>query len=273
VDPDVASVRSKEFMSELIRVAKERHSPVELAGSVLSHAYYMLTSENVKVLTPDPTPDRLRTQRHNKLVRTRVPNIIDRRGERANAVTVSGPVELLVLLKDKLVEEAREVRGATRREDLRAELADLLEVIRALAGTVELTMTDIERVADSKREERGGFTEGVLLVDTSSTTGVTARADPEDLPLELAPAGRRRRESRDSGRPWMRKRSHGGYRITAPVSPTLGVEARQWDLGVIDDDGRRAWVEYRDGQIVMNVGPQRPESQLSLLEKQGADET
>ena len=44
------------------------------------------------------------------------------------------------------------------------ELADILEVITALAGTHSLSFADLVKMAKEKRKERGGFEERVVLI-------------------------------------------------------------------------------------------------------------
>ncbi len=88
-----------------------------------------------------------------KLVRDRVPLP----GECTTRVSGEAYV---VLLRLKLVEEAVEYALSGDPE----ELADVLEVVRALAGLHGLRLADIERLADEKRERVGSFREGRVLL-------------------------------------------------------------------------------------------------------------
>ncbi|HEX5264642.1 MAG TPA: nucleoside triphosphate pyrophosphohydrolase [Phenylobacterium sp.] len=69
--------------------------------------------------------------------------------------------EFLARLKDKLVKEAREARSATGRQQLIEELADLREVMLALAAAAGLAEDEIEQARLEKRAERGGFDERI----------------------------------------------------------------------------------------------------------------
>jgi len=65
-------------------------------------------------------------------------------------------------LRSKLLEEAQEADAAPD-EQLASELADVLEVLRALAMAHGMTWEDIELQASRKRAERGGFNRRIFL--------------------------------------------------------------------------------------------------------------
>jgi hypothetical protein len=52
---------------------------------------------------------------------------------------------------------------ATRDRQLRWELADVLEVLRALAAAHGMNWADVEAEATRKRDERGGFDQRIFL--------------------------------------------------------------------------------------------------------------
>ena len=60
-------------------------------------------------------------------------------------------------LKHKLIEEAEEVSQAQEVKDIIVELADVLEVIYALAEAYQLSFSDVEKTRLSKREINGYF--------------------------------------------------------------------------------------------------------------------
>jgi predicted house-cleaning noncanonical NTP pyrophosphatase (MazG superfamily) len=65
-------------------------------------------------------------------------------------------------LRSKLLEEAQEAAAAPD-EQLASELADVLEVLRALAKAHDRTWEDIEVQARRKHAERGGFDRQIFL--------------------------------------------------------------------------------------------------------------
>jgi predicted house-cleaning noncanonical NTP pyrophosphatase (MazG superfamily) len=89
---------------------------------------------------------------HNKLVRDRVPEIIRMSG-RTPVIRELEPEEFLVQLDFKLDEEVREYleSGAV------AELADVLEVIHAIANARGYSSAELEELRAAKARERGGF--------------------------------------------------------------------------------------------------------------------
>lgn len=102
------------------------------------------------------------TKIFNKLVRDRIPEIILGKGKQCETKTIEG-AELLSALATKLVEEKDEFIEEPSVE----ELADILEVVYGLIEHHETTLSEVERVRQKKREERGGFQKGVFLVSVS----------------------------------------------------------------------------------------------------------
>ncbi|WP_216651584.1 nucleoside triphosphate pyrophosphohydrolase [Actinomadura litoris] len=93
-----------------------------------------------------------------KLVRDRIPEIIRSAGRGADT-RVAGPEEYRALLRAKLYEEAGEYVASGEPE----ELADLLEVLHALAAVDGITPDDLEARRAAKWERRGGFAERIVL--------------------------------------------------------------------------------------------------------------
>ena len=98
---------------------------------------------------------------HRKLVRDRIPEIIRAEGRQPVVQHLAADQRRAALLA-KLVEEAVE---AAEDEDLAEELADVLEVVRALAAELGLSLEEVTELADRKRARRGGFEDGVFLVE------------------------------------------------------------------------------------------------------------
>ena len=99
---------------------------------------------------------------YNKLVRDNIPDII--RSDNEKPVTrILTDAEYEKELYRKLAEECKEVYRAEDNDEACKELADVLEVIRAIANVIGKTLEDIIKLADDKRNKRGGFSKRVYL--------------------------------------------------------------------------------------------------------------
>ena len=98
---------------------------------------------------------------YHKLVRDGIPRIIEVGGSQP-VTRVLDQAGYLAALRAKLVEEAEEARSAPEGQ-LRSELADVLEVLRALAAAHDMSWEDVVAEAARKRDERGGFEERIFL--------------------------------------------------------------------------------------------------------------
>jgi predicted house-cleaning noncanonical NTP pyrophosphatase (MazG superfamily) len=98
---------------------------------------------------------------YRKLVRDRIPEIIQSDG-RHPVTRVLDDVSYRAALLSKLVEEAQEARNAAA-AGLPEELADVLEVLRALTAAAGMSWTQLLGLADDKRSRRGGFAKRIFL--------------------------------------------------------------------------------------------------------------
>lgn len=71
--------------------------------------------------------------------------------------------ELVEALNKKLLEEAQEVVDAENKEELTAELADLLEVIDVFCSAHNIDMQQILEAKQNKKEQRGSFGKGIFI--------------------------------------------------------------------------------------------------------------
>jgi predicted house-cleaning noncanonical NTP pyrophosphatase (MazG superfamily) len=90
-----------------------------------------------------------------KLVRDLIPDIIRATGQEP-VTRIADGAEMGPLLRAKLLEEAAEAAAASL-ADLPGELADLLEVISALAAHEGITRAELELARADKLTERGSF--------------------------------------------------------------------------------------------------------------------
>ena len=98
---------------------------------------------------------------YRKLVRDRIPEIIQAEG-RHPVTRVLDDAGYRQALLAKLVEEAREASHATT-DDLPGELADVLEVLRALTMAAGMSWPQLLALAEDKRRRRGGFGRRIFL--------------------------------------------------------------------------------------------------------------
>lgn len=95
---------------------------------------------------------------YNKLVRDRIPEIIESDGRKCSTEVLSDD-RWLQMLDAKLDEELAEYQESKSLE----ELADLLEVMRAVVKARGWSWEQLEQVRQEKAVRRGGFEKKILL--------------------------------------------------------------------------------------------------------------
>jgi len=98
---------------------------------------------------------------YNKLIRDKIPDIIEESGNKCE-IEILSDEDYLKMLDAKLDEELAEYHKDQNLE----ELADLLEVLYATAKARGFSLEDLESVRKQKTEKRGGFEKKILLVKT-----------------------------------------------------------------------------------------------------------
>ena len=98
---------------------------------------------------------------HHKLVRDQIPGIIAAAGHQP-VTRVLDQAGYQAALRTKLLEEACEAQAAPDGQ-LASELADVLEVLKALTAAHDMSWEDVVSEADRKRVERGGFDKRIFL--------------------------------------------------------------------------------------------------------------
>lgn len=96
---------------------------------------------------------------YNKLVRDKIPEMIRAQGETPH-VRVLETDEYIRCLEDKLNEEVSEYH----RDKTPEELADILEVVYALAQARGCTVEQLQEIFRNKHDARGGFHDRIFLV-------------------------------------------------------------------------------------------------------------
>lgn len=95
----------------------------------------------------------------NKLVRDKIPQIIESKGEKP-VTRILDTQEYLTCLEAKLQEEVAEYLESRELE----ELADILEVVCALTEANGRTVEELKAACQKKHDERGGFSERIFLI-------------------------------------------------------------------------------------------------------------
>ena len=103
-------------------------------------------------------------KKYNKLVRDRIPEIIETSGNTCVTEILSDE-DYLEMLDAKLDEELAEYHADQNIE----ELADLMEVIRACAVARGYTVEELEQVRAGKAARRGGFEMRILLKEVADS--------------------------------------------------------------------------------------------------------
>ena len=101
---------------------------------------------------------------YNKLVRDLIPQIIGKSGKKFTTRTLHSS-EHLTEIKKKLEEEVQEFQETTNPQDALEELADILELIHAALPIHGATYEELEKIRMAKKEKRGGFDEGIYLLE------------------------------------------------------------------------------------------------------------
>ena len=103
----------------------------------------------------------------DKLVRDGIPARLDAMGIRHGTRTAR-PDELEGLLLAKLQEEVAELLAATTEDDILGEIADVSEVLVALAERYGADTAEMRARQGAKHQDRGGFERGIVLLWTET---------------------------------------------------------------------------------------------------------
>ena len=126
--------------------------------------------------------------KYNKLVRDRIPEIIENTGKHCVCSTLSED-EYIKLLDAKLNEELAEYQESKSLE----ELADLLEVMGAVVKARGYSWDELTEARKKKREERGGFEKKILLKEVYEIVS----SQPE-----FKPSSQTNKQPVNAGKPW-----------------------------------------------------------------------
>lgn len=103
----------------------------------------------------------IKRKSHNKLIRDKIPEILDEKNIMYEVRTLSSE-EYIESLFNKILEEFCEFE-ASRTID---ELADLFEVLHAIKDFYGWSLNDLEKTRLGKLNSNGGFKRKLFLIDT-----------------------------------------------------------------------------------------------------------
>ena len=95
---------------------------------------------------------------YNKLVRDKIPEIIEEDGKNCKTRILSDE-EYIAALEEKLNEEVAEYQADKNLE----EMADVLEVLQAICIARGYSLEELEALRAKKANERGGFADKIFL--------------------------------------------------------------------------------------------------------------
>ena len=96
---------------------------------------------------------------YNKLIRDKIPQIIQKTGKKP-VTKIFSAAEYKKALDNKLVEEVKEYSKSKTVE----ELADIEEVILAILKSRKILIKDFDKLRQSKAKERGKFNKRIKLI-------------------------------------------------------------------------------------------------------------
>ena len=99
---------------------------------------------------------------YNKLIRDRIPEIIQKDGNTADIIILSEE-SFKQAIKEKLIEEATEVCNAQDRDDILSELADWQEVMDTIKQMYNINTLEVNTIQAVKALQRGKFEKRLYL--------------------------------------------------------------------------------------------------------------
>lgn len=120
---------------------------------------------------------------YNKLIRDKIPEIIDKDNNFYQIKQLTEK-EYQQALKEKLVEEAKEVLTAHSRHSLMEEIADTYEVLDGLINSYGLSKEEIIKVQKLKAESKGKFENKTKLISVVQKKEVDRKREEETLVLD-----------------------------------------------------------------------------------------
>lgn len=122
----------------------------------------------------------------NKIVRDKAVAELESEGIKVSYEKM--PKESLVShLKNKLLEEAKEVFDSQSNDELAAEVADIYDVLEAICKESGIDLSEVQKKRTQKNSKRGGFSDGIFIhhveVLSKSESIECFKNSPEKYPI------------------------------------------------------------------------------------------
>ena len=99
---------------------------------------------------------------YNKLVRDNIIDIISKDNGKPSFKILNDD-DFKIALKEKVLEESKELIEAETKEDIINELSDILELIESISKNYNITKEEIDNKKENKKIKRGGFDKKIFL--------------------------------------------------------------------------------------------------------------
>lgn len=124
-------LRDRKFLEKVGETAVKKGTTIILEGTALAHPLYQLRRTGAKVIIPSAYDEFGEAENYNKLVRDRIPKMIEQNGETVRCCILEKGAHLRALM-EKAVEEAYEIVNSMSEEALKEELCDEYEVLSCI---------------------------------------------------------------------------------------------------------------------------------------------
>ena len=104
---------------------------------------------------------------YNKLIRDRIPEIIENAGEKPRFITLSREAYFKEI-QIKILEEAKELIEAKTTKEAVDEIVDIQELIDTLLKELGITKFEFWELQRRKNKKRGGFKKRLFLIGTET---------------------------------------------------------------------------------------------------------
>lgn len=100
-------------------------------------------------------------KKFNKLVRDKIPEIIEKEGKYVKSIILNDE-EYRAELNKKLQEEVKEYLEDNNVE----ELADIVEVVYGILNSMDVSVEEFEKIRQAKVNKKGAFQDKIFLIES-----------------------------------------------------------------------------------------------------------